>query len=184
MPEFVSRTSDYLTTRFPNGSVVIANHYCTHRENWPDGFSRDEEFDAKLLAVNPLPSDRMNLSNMMVNGHDISYQGRLITAFRTDDAGRLVAFEGHDCTELFLDGKAYSFSSDPLETIVFNKPETGGGKLEIFIEGEGRVSIPLPGNGPFRLLDMDGKELKFKIKGENLLLDVDEQVSGKWLILK
>ena len=59
--EYVSRTTDYLATRFPNGATVVVRHYNSHRETWEGGFSRNPEEDAAALAANPLPSDEISL---------------------------------------------------------------------------------------------------------------------------
>ncbi len=87
--EYLSRTTDYLTTRFINGATIIARHYRTHRENWLDGFSRNDSLDAIALKENPLPSDEIRLNDFKANGHSITFSGRLITAFNTDATGQL-----------------------------------------------------------------------------------------------
>lgn len=93
-PSVVSRTSDYFVTAFPNTTTVIVKHYRTHRESWPGGFSRNQQEDAEALAANPLPSDRIELNDAAVNGHRVSYEGKMSVAFRTGADGRLIAFVG------------------------------------------------------------------------------------------
>ncbi len=117
--EYQSRNSDYLCTRFPNGTTVIVKHYKDHRENWGSNNSRNAEEDAAWLAVNPLDSDEVNLENFKVNGHEITYDGSLTMAFRTNKKDELIAFEGMDCDQLVMDGKAYKFTENKLEHIAF-----------------------------------------------------------------
>jgi len=93
-PTYVSRTSDYFVTTFPNSTTMVVRHYRTHPESWFGGFSRNVEDDAKALAKNPLPSDGMELNGAKINGHEITYRGRLSLAFRTDKQNRLIAFMG------------------------------------------------------------------------------------------
>ena len=145
--EYVSRTSDYLTTRFPNSATVIAAHYKSHVESWPGGFSRDPVVDEKVLRENPLPSDTLVLKNFPVNGHQINFSGRLICAFKLDSLNRLLAFEGHSCREVELDGRRWQFSDHPLNSIVwspvFEPPALPDPPiLQIRCQGSGRISIP------------------------------------------
>lgn len=37
-PSYVSRTTDYFATSFPNGATAVVKHYRTHPESWPGGF--------------------------------------------------------------------------------------------------------------------------------------------------
>ena len=122
---------------------MVVCHYRTHRENWEGGFSRNAENDAKALAVNPLPSDRIELENAAINGHYVSYKGRLWMAFQTHE-NKLTAFIGNDCNEIFIDGKVYHFSDQPFQKIVFI-PETNGSKTvcHVQVTGTGKVKLPI-----------------------------------------
>src|SRR5439155_20608183 len=86
-PDVVSRTTPYVTCRFPNGTTTVAGHYRTHEETWPGGFHRDPKQDAEILAKNPLPSKKLELRDFCVNGHCISFEGSLALAFRLDEGG-------------------------------------------------------------------------------------------------
>jgi hypothetical protein len=147
--EYLSRTTEYLTTRFINGATIIARHYRTHRENWLDGFSRNDSLDAIALKENPLPSDEIRLNDFKANGHSITFSGRLITAFNTDATGNLVSFEGHQCRQVTIDGKNFIFSSDDQPQIAF-APATAEEKkamnavVKVYVNGKGKISIPVP----------------------------------------
>lgn len=182
-PEHVSRTTDYLSTRFPNGSTAIVRHYKNHRETWPGGFSRNEAEDAKVLKENPLPTADINIKDFKVNGHELDFSGRLNMAFRTDDKNQLTAFEGHNCKEVKVDGITYKFSETPIETVAFNQ---SGNSYEILVEGEGTVSIPvfLKAKKAFRLYDQNNKRLKYIMKGNSIEFEVSTEISGKWLTLR
>jgi hypothetical protein len=190
--EYISRTSDYLTTRFLNGTTVIARHYRTHRENWLDGFSRNDSLDAIALKQNPLPSDEIRLNDFKVNGHSVTYAGRLITAFNTDARGQLISFEGHKCHELTLDGKTYIFSSDDQPVIAFT-PATPAERtamnavVKVFINGKGKISIPVP-SGTTKIKGVyagEGKKagIPFILKDDRVTLDFSSTNSGKWFYI-
>lgn len=147
-PSVVSRSTPWLATRFPNGTTAIAVHYRNHVESWPGGFHRDETKDAEVLKQNPLPSNKLDVKELAVNGHKVTYSGRLIVAFRMDGKQRLTAFSGYDCREITIDGQMHRFSDQPLATIAWapvptNRQVPGGAKREIWVKGDGPVNIPL-----------------------------------------
>jgi hypothetical protein len=191
-PQYVSRTTNYFTTRFPNGATVIVRHFRHYRENWPGGFSRDEEADKKLLESYPLPSDRVDLVNFKINGNELTYHGRLTVAFRVNKGKELISFYGLDCKELVLNGKKISFSESPLESIFFaSDPEQK--KISFNLKGSRKlissqkVSLPLPSdfiNKKLTLVDDSNQKVKFEIKGSILFINLDSGNSGKWLTLK
>lgn len=147
-PSVISRTTPWLATRFPNGATIIAVHYRSHVESWPGGFHRDEKRDAEIIQQNPLPAEALELRDLDVNGHRVSYQGRLIVAFRLDANQRLVAFSGYDCAAISVDGREHRFADQPFATIGWapvpaNRRVPGGAILEVWIQGEGEVRLPL-----------------------------------------
>ncbi|MEN8201172.1 MAG: hypothetical protein ABFS28_01160 [Bacteroidota bacterium] len=184
--EHVSRTSEYLATRFPNGTTVLVRHYRNHRETWSGGFSRDPEEDAAILAINPLPTDEMVLEDFMVNGHRVSFKGTLTMAFRTSAQNELIAFEGQDCNSVEIDGKSYWFSDHELSKIAFAPSLKSVNELMVYVLGEASVAIPLPesmNTGTTRLVDEKGRKVKHKILENSLQLDVGSKQSGQWLSL-
>ena len=187
-PEHISRTTDYLCTRFPNGANVVVRHYKDHRENWPGGFSRNEEEDARVLAANPIPPADINLNGFKINGHEVSFDGQLTMAFRTNEQDELIAFEGQDCREVTVDGKRYLFSDKNLGKIAFapslENPER---EIMVYIDGQSSVNIPLPASvnaKSAKLVDDKGKKVKSKSFDGHLEIDVDSKISGKWMTLK
>lgn len=95
-PTIISRTTDYLACTFPNGATALCLHYRTHAESWPGGFFRDAEQDERLMHENPPPDDALDLQDLRVAGHTVTYQGCHAVAYRLDRAGRLIAFAGDD----------------------------------------------------------------------------------------
>lgn len=67
--EHLSRTTDVLACRFPNGAVAVAPHFRLLPEQWPRGFVRDEEADRALLERLDLPPFTLSLRDFRVNGH-------------------------------------------------------------------------------------------------------------------
>ncbi len=206
--EHVSRNSNYLTTRFPNGATVVVRHYKSHRETWDGGFSRNAEEDAAALELNPLPTDEISLENFKVNGHEVSYEGTLTMAFRVNDLNELIAFEGENCNQVEIDGKVFKFSETPLKKIVFapsrtiiskhieegisaqatldNDEKESQNELQIFIQGESMVSIPVTkqmGSKKLKLTDAKGNKVKFKKSREMIRIDMSDRPGGTWLSL-
>jgi hypothetical protein len=149
--EYISRCTNYLTTRFPNGTTIIASHYRNHRESWSGGFARDVETDKKIIQQNPLPQDVLELNNFKVNGHEISYSGRLILAIRTDNQGEPIGFEGHDCDRVRIDGQVYTFAKQKQKHIAWspvadNRQIPDKAFLQIYVDGSGEIKIPLKTN--------------------------------------
>jgi len=185
--EHISRTSDYLTTRFPNNSTVIVRHYRTHKETWPGGFSRNEEVDRKVLAENPLPTDTIMLRDFKVNGHEFTFDGRLTMAFRMNEMNELIAFEGQNCNRVEIDDNAYQFSESPLQKIAFAPSlENPENEIKIFVSDEATVSIPPPAESDFKpieIKDEGGRRVKYRIENKSVIIEIDTHLKNKWLTL-
>jgi hypothetical protein len=124
-------------------------HLHRYVEAWPGGFHRDAEQDAKILAAHPLPSDRLELDGVRVAGHQVSYRGRLVVAFRSNSNGALLAFGGYGCDAIRLDGVEQRFAERPLEFVAWapvtaERRAPGGALMEFWVQGEGELRIPLP----------------------------------------
>jgi hypothetical protein len=148
-PSVVSRESPYLATHFPNGTTVIAAHYRRHVESWPGGFHRDAKQDAEILARNPLPSDRLDLRNFLVNGYNVTYRGTLIVGFRIGAKEALIGFSGQDCDSIELNGRQYLFADRPMPHIAWapvaeDRRVPHGAIMELWSNGASNVSVPVP----------------------------------------
>jgi hypothetical protein len=148
-PSILSREGPYLATRFPNGAVAVAAHYCRHVESWPGGFHRDPKQDADILARNPLPPEELKLQDYSVCGHTVTYEGKLLLAFRLSADGRLLAFGGYDSASIRINGRQVIFADRPMGHLAWAPvaPERRvpkGALMEIWASGEARLSIPLP----------------------------------------
>jgi hypothetical protein len=135
--------------RFPNGATALATHYRARQESWPGGFHRDPKQDQELLARNPLPPATLALRDFHVNGHRITFDGELAMAFRIDEMGSLVAFAGHGCRNIIVDGREFVFASRPVSLVAWapvlaQRRVPGGAILEIWSHGEADISLPLP----------------------------------------
>ncbi len=145
--ERVSRTTDNLATRFPNGAVAVAPHLRLMEESWEGGFSRNPEADRKVLAENPPPSDRLRLDRFRIGRYTVSYAGAGALTFRVDDAGRLAAFAGNRSREITIDGRRTEFADQEMEQIGWApvaaaRRVPNGAVMQIFARGSGRVRIP------------------------------------------
>lgn len=181
-PTYVSRTSDFFATCFPNGATAIVKHYRTHQENWEGGFSRNEEADKKALAENPLPSDLLDIQNLKINGHEISYTGKMNTAFRMDRNKRLVAFIGNHCTDITIDHINYKFANNPVN-ITYVPVDDQLKNYFVYIGGEGNITLPVP-EGFTKATLKDGRQtIPCKMEEGNLVFNMDKSISDKWLEL-
>lgn len=185
-PSVVSRASDFLATRFPNGSVAVAAHYRNHEEAWPGGFHRNPKADAEVISRHPLPSIELNLQGQWIAGHQIDYRGHLIMAFRADAAGHLIAFGGHACRAIGLNGRTTTFAERPLATIGWAPIPAadrvaGGAQMQIWAQGAGQVCIALPpGMVATRLVRQGprpaspGEEVPVKIQNGNVSFELNQ----------
>ena len=148
-PDVVSRTTPYMTCRFPNGAISLAAHYRSHVESWSGGFHRDAKQDQEVLAKNPLPSAKLELRDLPINGYRVAYEGELAIAFRLDSAGLLAAFAGHKCRKIAINGREFTFASTPMGLVAWapvlaERRVPGGAAMEIWVHGEADLILPLP----------------------------------------
>ena len=71
-------------------------------------------------------------------------------AFRLDGAGSLVAFAGHNCQKVAIDGREFVFASRPVSLAAWapvlpQRRVPGGAVMEVWVHGEAAMSLPLPG---------------------------------------
>ncbi|MCX8064230.1 MAG: hypothetical protein N3G21_03575 [Candidatus Hydrogenedentes bacterium] len=147
-PEYLSRTSQYIFTRFPNGAIGVAPHLKDLEENWEGGFARDREKDNSIVERLNLPPHQIELTETKVWRHTITYSGSRAVVFRADESSNLLAFAGNNSKEITIDGKQYIFSDAPLNFIGWapvpeeRKVENGAIMILIF-SGSGVLSIPM-----------------------------------------
>jgi hypothetical protein len=193
--EHLSRTTDYLCTRFPNRTTAIVRHYRTHPESWHGGFGRVRENDIQYLEENPLPPSGIEMDRFKVNGHVVSYEGDLLMAFRLDEEGDLLAFDGRGSREITIDGKTTVFADQDVRHVAWTpvaarRQVPGGAFFQIYLEGEGEVSIPLKTDRKnLKMYDeshvqgLRGGEIPFGYRKEILTIKLDGRTTGKWLYL-
>ena len=191
--EHLSRTTDYLCTRFPNNTTAIVRHYTSHPESWPGGFGRHRDVDVEELKKNPLPPGEVKLKDFRVNGHTVTYQGDLMLGFRLDEEGDLLAFHGRDSKEVTIDGNTTIYADNKIEEIAWmpvveKRQLPGKAFFQVYAKGEGKVSIPLKTKRKkLKLFEeseiqgMEGKEHDFSYKKGTLVIELNDDNSGKWL---
>ncbi|MGC9352405.1 MAG: hypothetical protein ACP5D9_01125, partial [Mariniphaga sp.] len=125
----------------------------------------------------------IELDNAAINGHRISYNGRLWMAFRTNE-NKLTAFIGNDCAQISIDGNVYRFSEQPLSKIVFI-PETTGDRTvyHVQVTGTGNVKLPISVGKTSSKIKMGKQTIPVKASFEGIELKVDDSISGKWLTI-
>ena len=191
--EYVSRTSDYLACRFPNGTVTIARHFREVEEGWPGGFARKEDEDRAYLEKHPLPDDTLSLEALKVNGHEVTYGGRQAVAFRVNSAGDLIGFAGVNCNEITIDGRKFKFAEQPVPVIAWGpvaaaRQIPGGAVFQAIVHGQGTIRIPLadlPRNleiiAEGATPGSRGHGVTSRIEDNTLVLDIGPNDSGRWL---
>lgn len=178
-PSYLSRTGNYFVSSFPNSTTMVVAHYRTHPETWPGGFSRNQEEDAKILLANPLPVGQITLDRAEINGHEVSYKGWLSLGFRTDGK-RLIAFSGQKCNSITIDGTHYQFADAPVD-LTFSPVSSDLSHFQMFVSGEGLVSIPLPEFVQKVDVRFNGKKIFFSYMDHQLILKIDPIYSGQQL---
>lgn len=148
--EHLSRTTDYLVCRFPNGAVGIAPHLQRLQESWPGGFARNAQEDKAIVAKLDLPSQRLSLKNFRVNGLTVSYEGERALTFRPGENGAPIAFCGISTSQITIDGRTTVFAKQPMPLIAYAPVEPArrvpnGAVVQIMVHGSGEVSVPVPG---------------------------------------
>jgi hypothetical protein len=192
--EVISRTSEYVACRFPNGAVTLAPHLTRLEEDWPGGFSRNREQDMAIVERLDLPSTRIRLESFRVNGHCVDYEGSGAVAFRMDESGNLVAFAGHDCASITIDGRKFAFADGCVGQIGWgpvqeNRQVENGAKLMVFCDTVGNIRIPArpypeeilfyaEGNGP----GQKGEPVLCRREGENLVVEITEAARSRWIL--
>jgi hypothetical protein len=192
--ERLSRTSELVCTRFPNGATAIAPHLKLMEENWPGGFARDPEADRKALAENPVPSDALHLAGLQVNRHTVVYDGTGAMAFRTDTRGNLVAFAGAHAREVTVDGRRTVFANAPLDEIGWAPVAAaryinGGALMQILVRGAaGRVTVPIVNAPANAVLVAEGPKpgsrgaaVPARFENGGVTFEVTPAIAGRWL---
>jgi hypothetical protein len=191
--EYLSRTTDYLACRFPNGAVSIAPHLRSVEESWPGGFARKPDQDAGIMAGIILPNDRTALEGFKVNGHEVTYNGRLTATFRVDDQKRLIAFCGSDAQKISVDGIVTEFADKPMPLVAWAPVLTSrtvdkGAVIELFYSGEAMLRIPAPGlSGPVDVVaegskpGSRGEALESSLQDGLLQVRAASQFANRWI---
>ena len=191
--EYVSRTSDYLACRFPNGTVSIARHFREVEEGWPGGFARKDEEDRAYLEKHPLPDDTLDLQMLKVNGHEVTYAGRQAVAFRVNSAGDLIGFAGAHANEITIDGRTFKFAEQPVPMIAWNpvpaiRQIPGGAIFQAIVHAQGIIRLPLadlPGNlqvyAQGATPGSRGHRVTSRAEDQTLVLEIGPNDAGRWL---
>lgn len=197
--EHLSRTGDYLVTRFPNGAVSIAPHTREIVESWDGGFARNRQRDEQVLKQLKLPSERVQVKDLHVNGHRVTCDGRGTVSLRVDESGDLVAFCGSDMTQIEIDGKRHHFAErigeHPIALVVWapiasERRVPGGAVMELQVHGAARLMLSeklfpqwfrlfLEGATP----GSKGREVPFRREEGKVVIDVLPELSGRWIFV-
>jgi hypothetical protein len=148
--EYLSRTTDYLVCRFPNGAIGLAPHLRNLEECWPGGFARDAEKDKAIVAKLTLPSEQISLKDFKVNGHTVSYEGQRAVTFRADGNGTPIGFCGTNTNQITIDGRTTVFAHKPVSLISYAPLDPArrvenGAVMQLMVHGAGEVRIPAAG---------------------------------------
>jgi len=192
-PDHLSRTTDLLVCRFPNGAVGIAPHLRRLQECWPGGFARNHEEDQALVERLDLPSEEFALEAFKVQGHEVTCRGRGAMTFRCDGHGRPVAFAGQGSDRITVDGREWVFADQPLATAAWapvhpSRRVPGGATMLMFFEGTAGVRIPaVEVPDPFELVvegplpGSRGRTIPAARQADSLVFQLQPRDAGRWL---
>ena len=193
--DVISRTTNYLTTCFPNGNIVITPHYRDQPESWDSDWQRFPKRDSIALIGNPIPSDSIYISNFKVHGHSVSYNGKGLLSFLTDETDVLTGFEGKNTDGVTVDGTKYNFSDDKQNYIFFSPilPEQQLDKMAFYVlklEGKGTVALPIHTQrtklnlfAEGSVIGSKGKPVLFSYTNSRLVIPLTKEIQGKFLYL-
>ncbi len=191
--EHLSRTTEWLCCRFPNGTVSIAPHLRDVLEGWPGGFVRNPEEDAETEKNLVLPSEQIELTGFKVNGHTVTYLGSRVVSFRAGAEGDLVGFAGHDAKEITVDGRTTVYADAPMPLVAWAPVQAerrveGGAVLQLMVHGTGKVRIPalgLPEQMHFvvegTMPGSRGGVVPSHREGDVFVLEIGPGASGPWI---
>ncbi len=192
-PDYLSRTTEYMVCRFPNGAVAVAPHLRDLEECWPGGFARKAEEDAALVATLDLPTDRITLRDFKAAGHALTFEGHHALAFRADKDGQLLAFAGRGAQSIEVNGRRTVYADSPMDLVAWapvegERRKECGALLEMFFLGEGEVRIPI-GSLPQDLeVVMQGAKhgsrgevIPSRIEEGALIFDVRPGMGHRWI---
>ncbi len=192
-PEVVSRSGEYLACRFPNGAVTVVRHLHRLREDWPGGFGRDTQEDAKIEAGLNLPPAELNLQEFRVAGHSITYTGQDGVTILLNEQGDLLGYTGRNTTWLTVDGVRRQVCSAPMATVGWGpvapeRRKAGGAVFQLRSDGSGEVYVPasvLPerftawaeGAKP----GSKGAQVAVSLNDGKATFTIDGQSAGRWV---
>ena len=192
-PERVSRTSDLLANRFPNGVITVTHHFRALPEQWPGGFKRDPEQDAKIMARLNLPHRELKMDAVKLDGHVITYRGAemLSCAVKAD---RLTAFCGHAASGITVDGREYRFTDHAvtLAWAVVPRRELAPGvraACRLWVSEPAEVRLPIDASrwkavrAALAQGTRAGASVKARADGAALTVTVADGQQGRWLYI-
>lgn len=185
--------SRYIFNRFPNGTVSVANHFRTFREqNWPRGFYRDEEKDDAFMENVQMPPHDITLRDTEIANHSVTYHGEGILTYRYDEAEGLLALAGRNTCSICIDGNEYRLSEKAVN-ILWGRLD--GKTLDSAIQRAyvlkcnrtGRLTLPFDGAGMkcalCRNCMLDPVEAyPFSCDESGVTVDLDETAVDRYLV--
>ncbi|HQK93753.1 MAG TPA: hypothetical protein PLD23_09635 [Armatimonadota bacterium] len=191
--EVLSRTTPYLFCHFPNGTVAVAPHLTRLEEDWPGGFARNPEEDDPIVQRLNLPSLAVSLRGVRVHGHVVDYEGHGAMSFRTGAGGDLIAFAGHGCREITIDGRRFEFTPQPAGTVGWapvspSRRVANGAALIVQCDAPGPLRVPLvAGEAPMvffaegALPGQKGVHVESRIEGDAVIIEITPESAGRWI---
>lgn len=192
--EYLSRTSELLVCRYPNGALAFCPHLKTVEENWGGHWARDTEQDNAALANANVPTHLLDLSDYHANGHIVSYQGSFTMTLLPGKDGEVLAFSGNECQSITLDGKTTTFAEAPIDHIIWalvpeERRVSSGAELLINAQGTARLTLPrsLFPDGSFELVregiipGSKSTAVPFEIEGDKVCFVAPEDLGKSWI---
>lgn len=185
--------SRYIFNRFPNGTVSLANHFRTFREqNWPWGFYRDEEKDNAFMENVQMPPHDITLRNMEIANHSVTYHGEGILTYRYDDEEGLLSLAGRNTCGICIDGRTYRLSDEPVNIVWGRLDEKilDDAVRQAYLlkcDSEDRLTLPFDGTGMKCVLCKNYmldpvEDYPFTLEANGVVVDLDATAAGRWMI--
>lgn len=183
----------YIYNRFANGSVSLANHFRTIREQpWAPGFYRDEARDEAFMKDVVLPPHDITLEEAELCGRKVTYRGEGILTYRYSDAEGLLALGGRNTCGIRIDGKAYTLTPIPVNIIwgKLDPPSLSASVHKAYIlkcDQQTRVTLPFDAANMKLSLCRNYtlepvSDYPFTVSGDATVVDIDASAAGKWMV--
>ena len=114
----------------------------------------------------------MSLQEARINGHRVTYQGRLTMGFSVRD-GLLTTFLGQHCDGITLDGRKYRFGPQRITELTFAPVDGDMHHYRLRAYGQPEVWMPVPSGVRSAKVSFAGEQIPAEVRKGSLVLTLE-----------